>query len=290
MARTTARRIVVSTLTAMLAAAALAIAACGAEAAAPAAHAAAHRHHARRHHARGTRRRHHARKHHARKHHARKHHARKHHARKHHARKHHARKHHARRHGTRSARGRRGGIHFSGGLTVSSGRTVVAPQVPAGPCPNADLEPSAGDLAQINQATLCLINKERVARGLGALAENAKLDAAAAHHTNDMIANDYFDHTSPSGETMEQRIRAAGYIPTSAGYEIGENIALGTSGLDTPAQIVAAWMNSAGHRANILDPNYLETGLAATAAVPAQFGGGQPGGTYTQNFGVINTG
>src|SRR5258708_1277936 len=69
-----------------------------------------------------------------------------------------SRRHRARRH--------RGGPSFSGGLTVGSGRAVTAPQVPAGPCPNADLEPSAGDLAQIKQATLCLINKERVARGL----------------------------------------------------------------------------------------------------------------------------
>jgi uncharacterized protein YkwD len=159
--------------------------------------------------------------------------------------------------------------------------------VPAGPCANANLEPSAGNLAQINQATLCLVNKERGSHGLAALAENAKLDAAAAHHTNDMIARNYFDHTSPGGETFDQRIRATGYIPGGVGFAIGENIAAGTSGLDTPAQIVASWMNSPGHRANILDADYRETGVAATAAVPAEFGGGEPGATYTQDFGAI---
>ena len=258
MARTAARRIAASTLATMLAAvAALTIAAGGAQAATPVADAAAHRSP---HHARGARRGQHKRRHH--------------------------------RHGqsTRGARHRhRGGIDFSGGQTLSSGRAVAAPQVPAGPCPNADLEPNAGDLAQINQATLCLINKERVTRGLAALAENARLDAAAAHHTNDMIQNDYFDHISPTGETPEQRIRATGYIPGGAGFEIGENIAAGTTGLDTPAEIVKAWMNSPGHRANILDGNYTETGLAATNALPPQFAGGQPGGTYTQNCGVIST-
>jgi uncharacterized protein YkwD len=189
------------------------------------------------------------------------------------------RRHRARRH--------RGGPSFSGGLTVGSGRAVTAPQVPAGPCPNANLEPSAGNLAPIKQATLCLINKERVGRGLVALADNAKLDAAAAHHNNDMIAKNYFEHVAPGGETPEQRIRAAGYIPASAGFEIGENIATGSTGLDTPAQIVAAWMDSAGHRANILDPHYLETGLAVTDAIPAQVGDGRVGATYTQDFGVI---
>jgi uncharacterized protein YkwD len=198
----------------------------------------------------------------------------------------HAAHHHARGAGRRHRR-HRGGIQFSGGLTTGSGRAVTPPPVLAGPCPNANLEPNAGDLAQIKQATLCLINKERVARGLAALADNAKLDAAAAHHTNDMIAHNYFEHVSPGGETPEQRIRATGYIPARAGFEIGENIATGSTGLDTPAQIVAAWMNSAGHRANILNPNYQETGLAVTPAIPAQFGGGRPGGTYTQDFGVI---
>jgi uncharacterized protein YkwD len=263
MARTAGRKLALSTLAAMLAAVALTLAAGGAQAAAPTARAAAY---GAQHRAHGARRRHHGR------HHAR-HHAR-HTRRRHHASPTRRRHHH-------------GGPHFSGGLTVSTGRTVAAPQVPAGPCPNANLEPSAADLAQINQATLCLVNKERVARGLAALAENAKLDAAAAHHSNDMIARNYFDHTAPGGETFDQRIRATGYIPGHAGFALGENIAAGTRGLDTPAQIVASWMNSPEHRANILDPDYQETGVAATAAVPAQFAGGQPGATYTQDFGAI---
>lgn len=167
------------------------------------------------------------------------------------------------------------------------GRAVTPPQVPAGPCPNANLEPSAGNLAQIDQATLCLVNKERVSRGLVALAENAKLDAAAAHHTSDMIARNYFDHVSPGGETPEQRVRAVGYIPAHAGFAIGENIATASTGLDTPAQIVAAWMKSAGHRANILDRNFRETGMAVDDAMPAQVGDGLAGATYTQDFGLI---
>lgn len=179
-------------------------------------------------------------------------------------------------------------IQFQGGQTLSTGRTIKTPQVPAGPCANADLEPASANLALINQATLCLINKERVSRNVTALAENSSLDDAAAHHSNDMIAASYFDHVSPTGETPLDRIRAAGYIVAGAGYEIGENIATGSTGLDTPAQMVAAWMNSPGHRANILNADYTETGLAAVPAMPASFGGGDPGATYTEDFGVIN--
>jgi uncharacterized protein YkwD len=196
-------------------------------------------------------------------------------------------------HGARHRRRRRHrhrnlGPKITGSLTLSSGRTIAAPPVPAGPCPNADLEPSSGNLAQIDQATLCLINKQRIANGLAALAENAKLDAAAASHNNDMLANDYFDHVSPSGSTPLDRTRAVGYILAGAGYEIGENIATGSTGLDTPSEIVNEWMNSPGHRANILDADYTETGVAAAAAMPASAGGGLAGATYTQDFGVIS--
>lgn len=183
---------------------------------------------------------------------------------------------------------RSSGPSITGGRTLSSGRTVIAPHVPSGPCPNADLEPTSANLALINQATMCLVNKQRVAHGVTPLAENAQLDAAAQHHNSDMIASDYFDHVSPTGSTPLDRIKAVGYIVTGAGYEIGENIATGSSGLDTPSSIVNDWMNSAGHRANILNPDYTETGVAAAAAMPPSVGGGLSGGTYTQDFGVIN--
>ena len=164
---------------------------------------------------------------------------------------------------------------------------VVAPAVPA-VCADAGLEPTSGNIAAVNQAVICLINQQRVAHGDVALAENAKLDAAAAHHSNDMIAANYFEHVSPSGETPEQRVLATGYAPPGAGYQFGENIATGSTGVDTPAQMVAAWMSSPEHRDNILNPAYRETGVSAIAAMPAQYANGASGATYTQEFGVIS--
>jgi uncharacterized protein YkwD len=83
---------------------------------------------------------------------------------------------------------------------------------------------------------------------------------------------------------------ATGYISPGSSYELGENIATASDGADTPEQIVAAWMNSAGHRANILDPNFRETAVAATDAVPSQYSYGMApgGGTYTQEFGATS--
>jgi uncharacterized protein YkwD len=74
------------------------------------------------------------------------------------------------------------------------------------------------------------------------------------------------------------------------GYVIGENIAWGTLGLATPKAIVEAWMASPGHRANILDASYRDTGIGVVAAVPDSMGEGQDGAIYTQDFGVIITG
>jgi uncharacterized protein YkwD len=103
-----------------------------------------------------------------------------------------------------------------------------------------------------------------------------------------MAVYDYFEHVSPSGLTPLARMRAVGYISSShVGYEVGENIAWATLALATPRAIVAAWMRSPGHRANILDRRYRETGVGVSPHPPSSLAHGQPGALYTQDFGVI---
>src|SRR5438477_162532 len=72
-----------------------------------------------------------------------------------------------------------------------------------------------------------------------------------------------------------------------AGYVIGENLAWGTLNLATPEAIVAAWVASPGHLANILEAEYRDTGIGVVAQVPSSLSGGEPGATYAQEFGVI---
>jgi uncharacterized protein YkwD len=67
---------------------------------------------------------------------------------------------------------------------------------------------------------------------------------------------------------------------------VGENIAWGTLSLATPEAIVAAWIASPEHLANILAGSYKETGLGVVATVPAFVSAGQPGAIYTEDFGV----
>ena len=102
-----------------------------------------------------------------------------------------------------------------------------------------------------------------------------------------MAFGDYFAHIGRSGETPLMRIRRSGYIYSSSlGFEVGENIGWGSLWLGTPNAVVAAWMASPGHRANILDGRFRDTGIGVSPHV-GQLAGGQAGGIYTQDFGVL---
>jgi uncharacterized protein YkwD len=164
--------------------------------------------------------------------------------------------------------------------------TIAA--VLASTCQNTELTPEAGNIALVRAAVLCLINRKRAENGESPLVLNPELEQAAEGHCEELIADDYFAHVSPSGETPVDRIRDTGYIPnTSVGYVIGENLAWGTYQLSTPQSIVSAWFASPGHLANILEAQYRDTGIGVTPAVPSSLAPGAPGATYAQEFGVI---
>ncbi len=111
------------------------------------------------------------------------------------------------------------------------------------------------------------INAARaVARSCGTTAYSAapalrwteKLLAAAAGHAEDMASQQYFSHTSLDGRTHGQRVTAAGY----AWRAVGENIAAGQRDVD---QVFDAWLQSAGHCANIMQPHFTEVAVACVA-------------------------
>lgn len=130
------------------------------------------------------------------------------------------------------------------------------------PAPGAT--PDCG-LADFPATALTLINAQRAAgadcRSAGqfgpaaALRWNDLLAQAAAGHSSDMAENDYFSHTSRDGRTLAERIDATGYEWTSA----GENIAAGYGSVEA---VMAGWMASDGHCANIMKPQFTEMGMA----------------------------
>lgn len=102
--------------------------------------------------------------------------------------------------------------------------------------------------------TVALINQERTSRGLALLAIAPELTQSARLESRFLAENDYWGHTWPDGTTPWDRMGWACYDFRTA----AENIAAGYS---TPAAVVSGWMNSDGHRAAILNPEFTEIGL-----------------------------
>ncbi|MET9109970.1 CAP domain-containing protein [Streptomyces zhihengii] len=123
----------------------------------------------------------------------------------------------------------------------------------------------------VEAQVLALVNKERAAAGCGPVTANAKLTKAADDYSDVMAASGVMSHTGPDGSTMTSRVEAAGY----AWSTLGENIARGQADAEA---VMDAWMNSPGHRANILNCSFDELGVGV------HMGDGGP--WWTQNFGA----
>ena len=159
---------------------------------------------------------------------------------------------------------------------------LAAPAAAAADCPGADAVPAADNLPAIGQTTLCLVNEQRGARGLRALRGNARLSSASVGYSQRMVAQAFFDHKAPDGTTLVQRLTSVGYLDGGDDWVVGENIGWGQGPLSTPRSMVNAWMNSSGHRRNILAADYAEIGLGLAMGTPAD---ATWGATYTTDFG-----
>jgi uncharacterized YkwD family protein len=127
--------------------------------------------------------------------------------------------------------------------------------------------PVSTGISQYAQQVIELTNKERARAGLPALKADAQLSAVAQKKSQDMQQNHYFSHTSPTYGSPFDMMRDFGITYKTA----GENIAQGQR---TPQEVVTAWMNSPGHRANILNQQFTHIGV----------GFEQAGNHWTQMF------
>ena len=103
-------------------------------------------------------------------------------------------------------------------------------------------------------SVMALSNSERSAAGVPSVSYNSSLSQAAQMRAQDMISNDYWSHTSPSGLSMGYFLGAVGY-PV---YAAGENL---YRGYDSDGDVVAAWMGSSSHRTTVLNADYNEIGV-----------------------------
>jgi uncharacterized protein YkwD len=99
-----------------------------------------------------------------------------------------------------------------------------------------------------------------------------------------MVRDGYFAHDR-GVSTLEARVIRSGYLGSNGDYDLAENLGEGTNADASPAAIVAAWMDSPDHRANILEPGFRDSGIGIVAAVDPSFADGQRGATYIQDFG-----
>jgi uncharacterized protein YkwD len=166
---------------------------------------------------------------------------------------------------------------------LASSCLLAAPAIARADCADADLYPTAENLEQIRDAVVCLHNEQRASRGLKGLRADTKLRRAATRHSGEMVEQSYFSHDSQDGSDFVDRILAARYVGRRDEYSLGENLAWGTGDLSTPRGVVAAWMESSAHRANLLKRAYRDIGVGIRLGVPKD---GSVGATYTIDFGV----
>jgi uncharacterized protein YkwD len=138
-------------------------------------------------------------------------------------------------------------------------------------CAGANARVARTSPQELRSAVVCLINQQRTRHHLPALQASPMLNNSAQSWTNAMVSSDQFNH----GANFASRIRAAGYVWRAA----GENIATGYA---TPQAVVRAWMASAGHCQNILNPTYRNVGTGISVRPVKGFATGA--GTWTQDF------
>ncbi|MFF7366804.1 CAP domain-containing protein [Streptomyces tricolor] len=148
------------------------------------------------------------------------------------------------------------------GTPEATASASAAPAAPSTPQPAATASGVSGEIVR-------LVNAERAKAGCQALTLNSALTKAAQAHSEDMAAHRNMSHTGSDGSNPGDRITRAGY----AWSTYGENVAYGYS---TAEQVMAGWMSSPGHRANILNCSFKEIGVGLA----------QPGSYWTQDFGT----
>ncbi len=114
-----------------------------------------------------------------------------------------------------------------------------------------------------------LINQERSSQGISPLIVSSQLTAAARQHSRDMACNDFFSHTGSDGSSPFDRMAWSGFSFTAA----AENIYAGSGPYNSPQQAFNGWMNSSGHRINMLNATYTHVGIGYIYCASSTYGG-----------------
>ncbi|NCB73749.1 MAG: hypothetical protein EOM51_03265 [Clostridia bacterium] len=151
-------------------------------------------------------------------------------------------------------------ISYGTAITTAAPKssTSVTPKPSASPASTSNSGSVSADNESFEQQVLALVNEQRAAIGLSPLTLSTELSNVARVKSQDMSDNNYFSHTSPSYGSPFDMLKTFGISYRTA----GENIAMGYA---TPQAVMNAWMNSAGHRANILNASFTQIGIGYVA-------------------------
>jgi uncharacterized protein YkwD len=162
---------------------------------------------------------------------------------------------------------------------------LVASPASAADCAFADAQIDSATTQQLGDATVCLLNEQRAAAGLGPLSASAPLGTTAQHYAEYMVSDAHFAHQDESGHNVVTRVLSTDPTLANRWLVLGENLGWGTYGMATPRSMVQGWMNSPTHRDNILYPKFDEIGVGITPGAPVA---GRDGAlTYTTVFGKL---
>lgn len=163
-------------------------------------------------------------------------------------------------------------------LVLSFAAVACVPQAPGPAAGSAapPVAPAPPPASTWQDQMLAAVNAQRAAAGAPSLVMCGRLVLAAQLHSQDQAATNTMSHTGSNGSTLSSRMAAIGYTGWTA---LGENVAAGYGSVDS---VMSGWMNSSGHRANILNPNFTHAGFGR-----ADSSRGTP--YWTQNFGRSGT-
>lgn len=154
------------------------------------------------------------------------------------------------------------GLAFAFGLSACSSIYSSVPNLDSGrnstqSQPATDVNSQSSEIGQMEEQVRQRINEIRQQQGLTPLQANQKLANVARQYSQQMAKENFFSHTSPAGQSLVQRIKSAKINYTL----VGENLFKCTNIPQPVPAAVEGWMNSPGHRKNILRPQYRETGI-----------------------------
>lgn len=179
-------------------------------------------------------------------------------------------------------------------ITAGLGTAAAAParsSTQPSACDGAGvLAARASAVPRAADAILCLVNRARRAHRLRPVRLSPELQHAALSHSRDMRRRQYFDHVTPEGGLLEQRVADAGYLRgIVGGWNVGEALAWDPGALATPAGLVQTMLDSPPHRRILLDRRYREAGIGLVRGLPVPDDTGS-GATLTVNLGVRTMG